>query len=154
MQMHLYKAVDLRNILWPRTFSTPAGGFTQTSIRWSERLPAGTTYYLLAPLRPFSPSLRNVPSRSSVNAWRSSSCVFITMGPYQATGSSSGLPETRRKRIPSSLACTTSSSPRSNRTSERFSASEGGAVSSHPTGSVGTASGPDALQNLPAPAKT
>ena len=28
-------------------------------------------------------------------------CVFITIGPYHATGSSSGLPETSRKRMPS-----------------------------------------------------
>ena len=33
---------------------------------------------------------------------RSSSCVFITIGPYHATGSSSGLPDTSRKRMPSS----------------------------------------------------
>src|SRR5215469_1965268 len=98
--------------------------------------------------------LRNVPSRSSMNACLSCSCVFITMGPYQATGSSSGLPETRRKRIPSSPAWTTTSSPRSKSTSDRLSASDGGAVSSQPTGSVGTASGPEALQNFPAPAKT
>ncbi len=47
-----------------------------------------------------------------------SACVFITMGPYQATGSSSGLPETSRKRMPSGPAWTTISSPRSNKTSE------------------------------------
>src|SRR6266481_136228 len=47
------------------------------------------------------PSFRNVPFSSSVKACRSCSCVFITMGPYQATGSSRGLPETRRKRMPS-----------------------------------------------------
>src|SRR5262249_20902422 len=97
---------------------------------------------------------KNVPFSSSLKACRSSSCVFITMGPYQATGSSSGLPETSRKRMPSSPACTATSSPRSNRTSERLSASEGGAVSSQPTPSVGTASGPDALQNFPDPANT
>src|SRR6266436_4090679 len=100
------------------------------------------------------PSLRKVPFSSSVKAWRSCSCVFITMGPYQATGSSRGLPETRRKRMPSSPACTMTSSPRSNRTSERLSAAEGGAVSSQPTDSVGTDRGSLALENLPEPAKT
>ncbi len=40
---------------------------------------------------------KNVPRWSSSNAWRSSSCVFITIGPYQATGSPSGLPETKQK---------------------------------------------------------
>src|SRR3954469_18711102 len=97
---------------------------------------------------------RNVPCSSSRNACCSSCCVFITIGPYQATGSSSGLPETRRKRIPSSPACTLTSSPRSKTTSDRFSASVGGGVSAHPTLSVGTANGPEALQNLPSPAKT
>jgi hypothetical protein len=49
-------------------------------------------------------SFRKVPSWSSVNACCSCSCVFITIGPYHATGSSSGFPETSRKRIPSSPA--------------------------------------------------
>ena len=48
--------------------------------------------------------LMKVPSRSSRAACRSSACVFITIGPYQATGSRSGFPETSRNRIPSSLA--------------------------------------------------
>ena len=43
-----------------------------------------------------SSSFRNFPLSSSSNAWRSCSCVFMTMGPYQATGSSSGFPETSR----------------------------------------------------------
>ena len=64
--------------------------------------------------------LMNVPARSSLIACRSSACVFITIGPYHATGSSSGLPETSRKRMPSSPAWTTISSPRSNRTSDRL----------------------------------
>src|SRR6185436_12937283 len=64
--------------------------------------------------------LMNLPCRSSENASCNCSWVFITMGPYQATGSSIGLPETRRKRIPSSPASTTTSSPRSKRTSERL----------------------------------
>src|SRR5215470_10433559 len=98
--------------------------------------------------------LKNVPFSNSRNASRSCSCVFITIGPYHATGSSSGLPETNRNRIPSSPACTINSSPLSNSTSERLSASEGGVVSSQPTGSVGTSSGSDALQNFPAPANT
>src|SRR5437867_1944823 len=78
----------------------------------------------------------------------------MTIGPYHATGSLSGSPDTSRNRIPSSPACTDTSSPESKSTSERSSASEGGVVSSQPTPSVGTASGPDALQNLPEPAKT
>src|SRR5215831_12645448 len=78
----------------------------------------------------------------------------MTIGPYHATGSSSGLPDTSRKRMPSAPASTTTSSPVSNSTSERLSASNGGDTSAHPTGSVGTASGSDALQNFPEPAKT
>ena len=54
----------------------------------------------------------NVPLRSSVNACCSSACEFITIGPYQATGSLIGLPDTRMKRMPSSPACTVTSSPR------------------------------------------
>jgi len=49
-------------------------------------------------------SFRKVPSCSSVNASRNCSWVFITIGPYQATGSSSGFPETRRNLMPSSPA--------------------------------------------------
>ena len=64
--------------------------------------------------------LMNVPFRRSANACRSSSRVFITIGPYQATGSSSGLPETSRKRMPWSPACTVTSSPRSKSTSDRL----------------------------------
>src|SRR5258707_1241491 len=78
----------------------------------------------------------------------------MTIGPYHATGSCSGLPETRRNRIPSGPACTVTSSPLSKRTSERSSAAVGGEVSAQPTLSVGTASGPEALQNFPDPAKT
>src|SRR5580704_3625587 len=78
----------------------------------------------------------------------------MTIGPYHATGSSSGFPETNRNRIPSSPACTVTSSPRPNSKSDRLLASDGGAVSAHPTDSVGTASGSDALQNFPAPANT
>ena len=97
---------------------------------------------------------RNVPFCSSRKACWSCSCVFITIGPYQATGSSSGFPETSRNRMPSSPACTSTSSPASKRTSERLSASFGGVVSAQPTPSVGTARGLEALQNLPLPAKT
>ena len=98
------------------------------------RCPSGWLYYFF----------KNVPLSKSSKAVRSSCWVFITIGPYQATGSCSGLPDTRRKRIPFSPACTSTSSPRSKTTSERLSASEGGAVSNHLTPSVGTASGPDA----------
>jgi len=98
--------------------------------------------------------LRKVPSESSSNALRSSSCVFITIGPYHATGSSSGFPETRRKRTPRSPACTVTSSPRSKTTSVRSSADVGGFASAQPAPSVGTASGSDALQNFASPSNT
>src|SRR5258707_15850748 len=104
--------------------------------------------------RDYLPDFKNVPRSSSSNACRNSACEFITIGPYHATGSSSGFPETSRKRNPSSPACTITSSPRSKSTSERLSASDGGFVSSQPTDSVGTASGSEAVQNFPAPANT
>ena len=53
----------------------------------------------------------NLPVCSSLMAWRNSACVFITIGPYQATGSSSGWPETSKNRMPSGPAWTTISSP-------------------------------------------
>ena len=55
------------------------------------------------------PRLMNVPSRNCATACCSSACVFITIGPYQATGSPIGLPETSRNLMPSSPA---SPSPR------------------------------------------
>ena len=67
---------------------------------------------------PFQRCLMNLPVSSSEIAWRNSACVFMTIGPYHATGSSIGLPDTSRNRMPSSPACTTISSPRSNNTSE------------------------------------
>jgi hypothetical protein len=69
-------------------------------------------------LAPIQRCLMKAPVCSSAIAWRSCSSVFITIGPYHATGSSIGLPETSRKRIPSSAAWTRISSPRSNSTSE------------------------------------
>src|SRR5215471_11489916 len=78
----------------------------------------------------------------------------MTIGPYQATGSFRGRPDTKRNRIPSSPACTVTSSPESKSTRDRLSASVARDVSVQPTPSVGTASGPEALQNLPVPAKT
>ena len=78
----------------------------------------------------------------------------MTIGPYQATGSSIGLPDTSRKRMPSSPACTMISSPRSNSTSEWLPASyRAGAFGSAPD-SVSTARGSDASRNVPEPAKT
>ena len=50
------------------------------------------------------PSWMNVPLRSSRIACCSSALVFITIGPYHATGSSIGRPDTSRKRMPSSPA--------------------------------------------------
>ena len=73
--------------------------------------------------------LRTVVRRLSLNErpvpelrerLRSSSSVFITIGPYHATGSSSGLPDTSRNRMPLSPACTVTSSPRSKSTSDRL----------------------------------
>jgi hypothetical protein len=62
--------------------------------------------------------------------------------------------ETNKNRTPSSPACTVTSSPRPKSTRDRLSASEGGCVSAHSTASVGTASGPEALQSFPDPANT
>ena len=47
------------------------------------------------PARYPRPCLMNVPLLTSSNAVRSSAWEFITIGPYHATGSCSGLPETR-----------------------------------------------------------
>src|SRR5215469_4433697 len=99
-------------------------------------------------------SLRKVPSCNSVNACCNCCWVFITIGPYHATGSSSGLPETSKNLIPSSPAWTVTSSPLSKRMSDLLSASAGGVVSAHLMKSVGTASGAEALQNFPLPPKT
>ena len=66
------------------------------------------------------PLLMKVPSRSSRATCCSSTWVFITVGPYQATGSRSGFSETSRNRIPSSPASTVTSSPLSKRTSDRL----------------------------------
>ena len=44
------------------------------------------------------PALMNVPRCNSSKATRNSSWVFITIGPYQATGSPIGIPEINRKR--------------------------------------------------------
>ncbi len=56
----------------------------------------------------------------SLTAVMSSSRVFITIGPCQATGSRMGDPDTRRKRTPWSPACTTTSSPAPKTTSVRL----------------------------------
>src|SRR4026208_236616 len=55
--------------------------------------------------------LMNVPLRSSVSACCSSVFVFITIGPYHATGSSIGLPRTSREPSPSAPAPTTPPAP-------------------------------------------
>jgi hypothetical protein len=47
---------------------------------------------------------RNLPSRNSSNACCNCSCVFMTIGPYHATGSLRGSPDTSRNRMPSSPA--------------------------------------------------
>src|ERR1700730_8712641 len=94
-------------------------------------------------------AFKNAPFSNSWNACWSCCCVFITIGPYHATGSSSGFPETSRKRIQSLPACTVTSSPRSKSISERLSASVGGVTSDHLIASVGTANGSEELQNFP-----
>jgi len=69
-------------------------------------------------------------------------------GPVPGHGLLQRFPETSRKRMPSSPACTMTSSPRSKSTSERFSAAR--RIRVRPmTGSVGTSRGPDALQEFP-----
>ena len=52
-----------------------------------------------------------VPLLYSSKATFSSACVFITMGPRQATGSPMGFPETSRNRTDSSPALTATWSP-------------------------------------------
>src|SRR4030067_1334405 len=61
--------------------------------------------------QPFEPTEINAPLRYSLKARSNSSCVFITIGPAHATGSSRGLPETRRKRSPLSPAVIFTVSP-------------------------------------------
>src|SRR6266436_6546830 len=100
------------------------------------------------------PCLMNVPSFSSATAWRSCSWVFITMGPYQATGSSIGFPDTSRNRIPPGPACTVNSSPWSNSTNEWLLTSYTGGASGLATCSVRTARGFEASWNVPEPANT
>src|SRR6266571_3499796 len=98
-----------------------------------------------------------VPSWSSAYARRSSSGVFMTMGPYHATGSSIGFPDTRRNRIPASPACTVTASPLSNSTSERFCTSPLPPLplaTTGPTCSVRTAPGSEASRNVPPPSNT
>src|SRR6266705_25385 len=101
-----------------------------------------------------------VPSWSSAYARRSSSCVFMTMGPYHATGSSIGFPDTSRNRIPASPAWTVTASPLSNSTSDRFPTSAAGPppppapVTTGPTRSVRTAPGSEASRNVPPPSNT
>ena len=97
---------------WPFSWRIPSRVRENTAAEGRPRLRA-------APIQEeFHRCLINAPVCSSAIACRSCSCVFITMGPYQATGSSIGLPETNRKRIPSGPAWTEISSPRSNKTRE------------------------------------
>ena len=63
------------------------------------------------PVRYPRPCLMNVPLLNSSNAVRSSACEFITIGPYHATGSRSGLPETRMKRTGRASVVTVTVSP-------------------------------------------
>ena len=100
-------------------------------------------------------ALMNVPSRSSEMASWSSASVFMTIGPYHATGSSIGRPDTSRNRTPSSPAWTTTSSPVPNTTSDRLPVMSRMAVSSSPAVcSVSGANGLDAPRKSALPSKT
>src|SRR5262249_31955984 len=140
-----HDVIDLRLLLLgprPRAFLDAAAGFFLAA---AHSIDINRDY----------PFLMNVPSRSSLKACCSSSSVFITIGPYHATGSSIGLPDTRRNRIPSSPASTTTSSPRSKSTSDRLPVSPGvERTVPPPTCSVSTPCGSDASRNVPEPAKT
>src|SRR6056297_1207122 len=89
----------------------------------------------------FHPSVllwpKKVPCSSSVKACFSSFRLFITIGPYQATGSRRGIPETSSIRTPSAPLAIFISSPLSNKTSVRLTASFGGVVSCQRSASVG-----------------
>ena len=52
------------------------------------------------PVSVYAPGFRNVPRLSSSNACWSCSCVFITMGPYHATGSPNGFPDDQEEPDP------------------------------------------------------
>src|SRR6478609_435569 len=93
--------------------------------------------------------LMNEPFLSSLKACCNSDFVFITIGPYQATGSSSGRPDTSRNLIPSSPAVTVISSPLSNSTSERLPSIDGVGSSDTPTCSVCTGRGFDESRKVP-----
>ena len=75
--------------------ASPSSRLTRGGVGAVERVGRSRRLHLL---------LMKVPLRSSPTACCSSACVFMTIGPYQATGSSIGLPETSRKRMPSSPA--------------------------------------------------
>src|SRR4030042_3630819 len=64
--------------------------------------------------------LINVPSAYSLNATRSSSAVFITIGPRQATGSWIGFPEKKRNLNPFAEDRAVTDDPSPNRTRSRL----------------------------------
>jgi hypothetical protein len=129
----------------PQRFPLFAGSLAQeavTAIQLQQRMAA-------------QPLLMKVPSRSSPAACRSSACVFITIGPYQAMGSRSGFPETSRNRIPSSLAWTVTSSPGRRERASDYRCARGSGLRSHPISfSVSTPKGSEAEQNDPDPSNT
>ena len=94
----------------PRTSTNP-GCFQLFSASWAgQGRAAAARPTIAAPARktrewpiaqPSRACLAKVPFSKSSKAVFSSSRVFITMGPYQATGSRSGWPETRMKRTAS-----------------------------------------------------
>src|SRR5690349_12115574 len=104
---------------WKRYF---APACEHLALQFNDNTPGGWLATLLYGHFPF----RNVPFSSSLKAFSSSNCVFITIGPYHATGSFKGFPETRRKRTPSLPASTVISSPLPNTTRDRLPASFGG----------------------------
>ena len=106
--------------------------------------------------RALSVCLMKVPLRSSVTACCSSACVFITIGPYQATGSSIGLPETSRKRMP----CVAGLHRHLVAAVEQHERAVAGALADQdlavrrPSFSVSTPNGCEASRNVPEPSKT
>ena len=93
-----------------------------------------------------------VPFCKSDSACRISSRVFMTIGPYHATGSPSGFPRPAGTGCPRSPACTVTSSPRSNRTSERLPTQIEHRRFVDLAGGVGEhAARRDASRNVPAP---
>src|SRR5580704_16754468 len=132
----------------PRSYHRAGCGCTGPRVAPTVRWPA-------RPRRLPQACLMNVPLLSSATARCSSAWVFITIGPYHATGSSSGLPDTSRNLMPPSPASTVTSSPLSNSTSERLPVRSRTSVSPLAVSfSVSTPNGSEAPENVPDPSNT